>query len=72
MLLSVLVDRLQHILDKRGDMEVYVRSEGDPDIDTGYVSITGQVFSEYDFKHFPKDYPERAEFDLKKDLTCLI
>ena len=73
MKLFTLIEQLQSIYDKYGDLEV-VKDLNNDDVwaDAGYISITGQIYSKYDFDTFPEDYPEREEFDLEKDLVCAI
>lgn len=73
MKLFTLIEQLQNIYDKYGDLEV-VKDLNDNNICAyaGYVSITGEIYSKFDFDTFPEDYPERKEFNLKKDLVCII
>ena len=68
-----LIEHLQSVYDKYGDLEV-VKDLNNDDVlaDAGYVSITGEIYSKFDFDAFPEDYPEREEFDLEKDLVCVF
>lgn len=73
MKISELIEQLESIKENHGDLEVYKDTNDDELFPSpSYVSITGEVFSKYDFDHFPEDYPEMEEFDLEKDLVCTI
>lgn len=79
MKISQVISRLQDMQRLYGDLDVYVRREpnkdfddNDPELFTGFVSLTGNIYSYYDFTHFEKDYPEKEQFDLEKDKLCII
>ena len=73
MTISDLICRLEEIRRVHGDLELYKDTRDDDcQPSPSYVSMTGEVYSKYDFDHFPEDYPERGDFDLEKDLVCAI
>lgn len=73
MKISDLICHLEEIKRVHGDLELIKDSNEDEIFPTpAYVSITGEIFSKYDFDHFPEDYPEMDEFDLENDLVCAI
>ena len=73
MTISELISHLEEIERLHGDLEV-IKDLNNDDCwpDAGYISITGQIYSKYDFDTFPEEYPEREEFDLKHDLICYL
>lgn len=72
MIISELIKQLQQIKKEHGDIEVYKNNDSELDVAyCGYVSDCGQVYSDYDFKKHPKDYPERKMFD-DSDKVCII
>ena len=79
MKISQVISMLQDIQRLHGDLDVHIRRESsddlpdnDPDLYAGYVSLTGQYYSHYEFTHFAEEYPERELFDLEKDKLCII
>lgn len=68
-----LIEQLENIYQKYGNLEVY-KDNKEEDCNgayPGFVSLTGEVFSKYDFDTFPEDYPEKDDFK-NEDLCCII